>query len=198
MKFRHYEDFLSRNKTTFSKPKVALEQYATDPHLASRLGWTAYESGDLEGKIVLDLGCGSGMLSLAASVFADAVIAVDIDREVFDDFDHENIECILADVEKGLGFVRKGCIDTVFTNPPFGTKNNAGIDTAFVHSALAVAPVCYSMHKSSCRQVIQKKFQKQNITCNVIAEMSFELPRQFRFHKENCLSIPVDLMRNNR
>lgn len=201
MKFRHYEDYLSRNRTSFSKPKITLEQYATDPHLAACLGWTAYESGDLEDQVVLDVGCGSGMLSLAASAFAAAVLAVDIDPDAFEDFeDRADMDCILADVRHGLRFLRPACIDTAFTNPPFGTKNNAGIDSLFVKAAMTVSPRCYSLHKSSCRQTLLKKLTstEDGIQCSVLAEMSFDLPKQYRFHKEDCVSISVDLLKTER
>jgi predicted RNA methylase len=39
----------------------------TSPHLAASFLFTAAANDDIEGKAVLDLGCGCGMLSIAAS-----------------------------------------------------------------------------------------------------------------------------------
>ena len=196
MKLRHLEDFLSKNQTTFSRPKIVHEQYATDPHLAACMIWTAFESGDLEDSTVaLDVGCGCGMLSMAASQFAALCLAVDIDADVFGDFDYEafDIDCIRADVRQGLGFLRPGIVDTALTNPPFGTKMNAGIDSQFVEAALSVSRVCYSLHKSSCRAVLEQKLRRYYP--KVLAEMSFQLPRQYRFHRQENVDISVDLIR---
>jgi len=43
--------------------------------------------------------------------------------------------------------------DVVVTNPPFGTKKQVGVDARFVQNALRFAPVVYSLHKTSTRQV---------------------------------------------
>ena len=51
---------------TFPAPKVALEQYPTSPHLAARVVHTAAGLGDIEDRVVVDLGCGGGVLALAA------------------------------------------------------------------------------------------------------------------------------------
>lgn len=41
-----------------------------------------FEYGDIEGRTVLDLGCGTGMLGIAASILgAGAVVGVDVDAQ---------------------------------------------------------------------------------------------------------------------
>ena len=50
----------------FTAPNAALEQYMTPPALASRMLFDAYMKGDIEGMKILDLGCGTGMLSIGA------------------------------------------------------------------------------------------------------------------------------------
>lgn len=79
---------------TKANPKRELEQYVTSPHLASRMIYTASQSfDDIEGKDVLDLGCGCAVLSIACvmmgakSVFllpsdrnSDADLRGDVDR----------------------------------------------------------------------------------------------------------------------
>lgn len=45
--------------------------------------------------------------------------------------------------------------DTVVMNPPFGTKNNAGIDMKFLKMGLDLASdSVYSLHKSSTRYLL--------------------------------------------
>jgi predicted RNA methylase len=50
----------------FAAPKIALEQYATGAHIAARILHTAHGLGDVEDCTVLDLGCGCGILGIAA------------------------------------------------------------------------------------------------------------------------------------
>jgi predicted RNA methylase len=51
--------------------------------------------------------------------------------------------------------LKPNSFDTVIMNPPFGTKNNAGIDMLFLRRAIELATgAVYSLHKSSTREVI--------------------------------------------
>ena len=52
----------------FERPKPELEQYTTPSSLAAELLWQAYIDGNIEGKIVVDLGCGTGILALGAAI----------------------------------------------------------------------------------------------------------------------------------
>lgn len=116
--------------------------------------------GDVEGKSVLDLGCGCGMLSIAAMLLGSSHnVGIDIDAEaleifsknmvqVFDEegVDEINFDLINADVARLEGlwagdqsFLRKSLkFDTVVLNPPFGTKDTPGIDMVFLHQAIQV------------------------------------------------------------
>lgn len=63
------------------------------------------------------------------------------------------IDCVLCDV---LALPKCGkwgnAFDTIVTNPPFGTKNNCGIDMLFVQTGISMASgAVYSFHKSSTR-----------------------------------------------
>jgi len=92
----------------------------------------------------------------------------------------------------------EGCVDTVLTNPPFGTKNNAGMDMKFLHTACRLAKqAVYSFHKTSTRDFIlqQAKEWKRVQSVEVVAELKFELPQVYKFHKEKSVDIDVDLIR---
>lgn len=100
-----------------------------------------------------------------------------------------------ADDTDGLPF-RSGCVDTVLTNPPFGTKNNAGMDIRFLKAATRLARrAVYSFHKTSTRPFLIKTVQEWGYQLEVVAEMKFDLPQTYKFHKEKSVDIEVDLVR---
>lgn len=67
----------------FDSPKVELEQYATPPHIAAYiLNYVSSHYKDIQNKVVADLGCGTGRLSLGSILLgASHVIGFDIDSE---------------------------------------------------------------------------------------------------------------------
>lgn len=167
MKLKALESFLQQVET-FSTPKVHLEQYQTSAHLGARILHVASSRfGSLYGKSVLDLGCGSGIFTIGSSLMdASYVIGVDIDSEaldvcrenitnMLDENGGPNYDLIQADITDSNLMQRfHKSFDTVITNPPFGTKNNKGIDVIFLKTALDIATDnVFSLHKSSTRKV---------------------------------------------
>jgi len=67
MKLRQLESLLG-SVDAFEKPKFALEQYPTSAHLAACIVHTAAGFGDVEDRVVVDLGCGGGVLALGAAL----------------------------------------------------------------------------------------------------------------------------------
>ena len=138
MKLKELESRL-QEVNTFKKPKLQLEQYITTPHLASQIVFNIDQLyDDLRGKKICDLGCGTGMLSIACSFMeSDFILGIDIDSEAIktckeniESFQINNIDLIQMDCEKTLQSVGKNekllsffnRFDTVIMNPPFGTK----------------------------------------------------------------------------
>ncbi|XP_009180678.1 methyltransferase-like protein 5 isoform X3 [Papio anubis] len=148
----------------FEKPKLLLEQYPTRPHIAACMLYTIHNTyDDIENKVVADLGCGCGVLSIGTAM---------------------------------LGAGMSKSFDTVIMNPPFGTKNNKGTDMAFLKTALEMARTAvYSLHKSSTREHVQKKAAEWKIKIDVIAELRYDLPASYKFHKKKSVDIEVDLIR---
>ena len=65
---------------TWERPRVELEQYPTPPSIAAHMLLAADAEGDVEDALVVDLGCGGGVLAIAAALMgASHVTAVDID-----------------------------------------------------------------------------------------------------------------------
>ncbi len=94
--------------------------------------------------------------------------------------------------------LKSHCVDTVLINPPFGTKGNAGIDVGFLRSGCRLArKVVYSFHKTSTRNYILQKVRKEwNMRCDVVAEMKFDIPATYKFHKvDGSVDVAVDLVR---
>lgn len=296
MKLKHLQSALSSIPTKqFPNPKIILEQYATSPELASHVIQFALDRGDIgptscdDGDggdssnnsnsliSVLDLGCGTGMLSIGCAIVGTKLIyCVDCDEEAIeivkenvkemeleascdeeegeeDDDEHGCVfEFILAQVKheiniesqknntqrnrnqsrgKGSGRGRgKGrgsanasshhvnpvtvtldssneddgiplpsnCVTTVLTNPPFGTKHNAGIDVTFLKTAIRLATkAVYSFHKSSTSSYLIRTINSWGYEAEVVAQMKFDIPKMYKFHKKDEVDVEVDLIRVN-
>ncbi len=65
----------------FEKPSFKLEQYPTDSEIAAEIIWFADLNNDIRNKIIADLGCGTGILGIAATFFnPEMVYFVDVDQ----------------------------------------------------------------------------------------------------------------------
>jgi predicted RNA methylase len=81
-------------------------------------------------------------------------------------------------------------------NPPFGTKHNHGIDIKFLKASLDLATVSvYSLHKTSTREYIFTKAADWGVRAQVLAELRFDLPATYKFHKKQSIDIEVDFIR---
>ncbi|XP_078183554.1 rRNA N(6)-adenosine-methyltransferase METTL5 isoform X2 [Callithrix jacchus] len=169
----------------FEKPKLLLEQYPTRPHIAACMLYTIHNTyDDIENKVIADLGCGCGVLSIGSAMLgAGLCVGFDIDEdalEIFnrnvEEFELTNIDMIQCDVCLLSNRMSKS-FDTVIMNPPFGTKNNKGTDMTFLKTALEMARTAvYSLHKSSTREHIQKKAAEWKIKIDIIADSLALLP----------------------
>lgn len=99
-------------------------------------------------------------------------------------------------VDDGIPLHSK-CVDTVIINPPFGTKNNAGIDIAFLNCGRRLARnAVYSFHKSSTRKfLLHMASEEWGMSAEVVAEMKFDIPNMYKFHKKSSVDVEVDLLR---
>lgn len=195
MKLKHLESSIQEicNIRNFGgSPNIDLEQYSTPPRLAAELMLEIQE--DIQDQVVVDLGCGCGVLSAGAGLLEAAVVtAVDIDPNCL-----EITSANLSEVEVPVDLVRadvnnlKLKADTVITNPPFGTRN-PGADWNFVEAGLRIAPVVYSFHKTSTRKGLMKKIHNLGGRGEVVSSVNFELPKSYKMHKHKSLSVQVDI-----
>lgn len=182
--------------------KVELEQYPTSPHLAAHVVHSAATSfDDVVDKCVVDLGCGTGMLSAACALLgARFVVGVDVDADALaiarrNLCDFDAIDLVQGDVET-LPLAAKS-FETCVMNPPFGTRHK-GIDTEFIRRAIQLSTVAvYSLHKSSTRDYLLAHAGEWGARggASVVAELRFDIPRVYSFHTRASADIAVDLVR---
>ena len=190
----------------FLNPKIEFEQYRTTAHLAAHMLFTADSFEDIEDKTVLDLGVGCGMLTIGSIMMgAGANIGIDIDTEALEqtrsNLDDVGAECklIQGNVQELLAKNDEEILhliaDTVVMNPPFGTKTK-GADMDFLRFAARVAKkAIYSLHKTSTRDHVLRVGESLGLKGRVIAELEYDLPNTYKFHKKKNVVIQVDFIR---
>lgn len=188
----------------FEDPRAPLEQYRTPPELAAHLVHLADLRGDVEGRTVLDLGCGTGMLALGAALRGpERVVGVDIDPAPLGTA-RANERKVASTTS--VSWVRADAADlplcpdpgetTVVMNPPFGAQNdNEHADRAFLATAARVATVSYSVHNADSSGFVEA-FADDNggeVTRAYGAEL--DLPRQFEFHDADSRTVDAEVFR---
>lgn len=160
---------------------------------------------EFESKSVVDLGCGTGMLSIGAAMLgAGHVVGIDVDPDALHTAleniesyeDHLPIDLICSDVSQFTANNRVTA-DTVIMNPPFGTRKK-GADIEFLRAAFAISQhSIYSLHKTSTRDYIRKFALKQMHAASAepVAMLRYDLPASYAFHKMASKDIEVDVWR---
>lgn len=187
---------LSRLKT-FSSPKLLLEQYPTDSEIAAEVLWIAYMKGDVEGKIVADFGCGTGILGIGCLLLgAKRVYFVDSDGEALSAA-AENLNSLRLKgfelIKSGISKISLDC-DVVVQNPPFGTKRKHA-DRVFLLKAFSTACVIYSIHKASSTAFIEKLSRDNGFMITDVLRCRMPLKSSFSFHKRRLHRIDAACFR---
>lgn len=165
----------------------------------------AHSFDEFEGQTVVDLGCGTAMLSIGAAILgACHVVGVDIDADALENAqanieefeDPLPIDLVRCSIQQLSGQCRL-CSDTVIMNPPFGTRQK-GADMDFLRAAFRISRhTVYSLHKSSTRDHIMRVARKElgAVSAEVLAQLRYDLPASYSFHKAKSKDIEVDLWR---
>jgi putative methylase len=201
------------------QPRAHLEQYTiSDETAAELLCLAAYTYGDIVGKTVVDLGCGTGRLAIGSAMLgATKVVAVDIDRVAIKTAINNTeqlqqsdcVQWIMADLP-----ALRGRFDTVIQNPPFGVQR-AKADRVFLKKALEVGHRIYSLHRSSRANIkalkevsrkqtpspklvspsafIERFIEKAGASIKAVYAMKTAIPHMFDFHTKLKHEFFVDL-----
>ena len=186
-----------------SSPNCKLEQYQTPPRLAAEILLAIdSECKYIEGKVVVDLGCGTGIFALGcARLGASRVIGVDVDPKVVEVARQNASDVGLS--SKYISFLTKDVrdldttdipldVDFVVMNPPFGTRSEPHMDYAFVQKGLQFAETIFSLHKSTTREFWQNQVDWKVKVLD--PDIDFPIEQEFRFHKRKLHIISVDLL----
>jgi putative methylase len=199
-------------------PKVNLEQYTTPEKIVANILYLiAYSNLDIPGKTVLDLGCGTGRISLGSSFLgAREVVGIDIDKTAIkmanENANRLNLEKKINWITGDISVIR-GHFDTVIQNPPFGIQKRHA-DRKFLRKALEVGKTVYSIHshplfdrnlikqfrknsdaliRVNPSQFLQKFIEKHNGSIRAVYSMIMTIPRMFNFHRKMQYSFVIDL-----
>ena len=186
------------------RPSAELEQYTIPSDLAAEILNLAYLSRDIKNKVVLDLGCGSGLLMIGAALLdAKKIIGIDIDEKAIEITkknikNAEKLTSIKILEKTGLFCMDvsewKRKVDTVIQNSPFGIQK-LHADRIFLKKALECARKIYSLHRhyEKSREFLTKFIEKNGGKVEKIIKFKFRIPYMFKFHKKPYVKYEVDL-----
>ncbi len=181
---------------SFPSPRPELEQYATPAVIAADMLFEALARGDVQGRRVLDLGCGAGPLGIGAALLgAEHVTGLDSDPSALAQALANaaragvEVEYIQSDVLDA-----RGAWDTVIMNPPFGAQRR-GADRPFLSTAMRCAPVIYSLHLSQTEAFVERFARRSGYTAEPLKRYKLGIPYMFEFCSKAKKEVDVTLFR---
>lgn len=187
----------------FDDPRAPLEQYRTPPEVAATLIHTADLQGDIDGQTVVDLGCGTGMLALAAALRGpEHVVGLDLDPAPLSTaLANERRVASTATVEWIRGDATQAPLCppdpvTVVMNPPFGAQiGNEHADRAFLETTARIASVSYSIHNAGSEDFVESFAADNGGTVTHAFAVELDVPHQFEFHDSASQVIDAEAFR---
>ena len=187
----------------FEDPRLALEQYPTPPDLAAHVVHLADLHGDVDGRTVLDLGTGTGMLALAAALRGPArVFGVELDRAALTTATvNERRVAASAPVHWVQADATRLPLDvpdpvTVVMNPPFGAQDGSrSADRGFLATASRVAAVSYSVHNAGSREFVEAFAADNGGEVTHAFAADFSIDATFDHHTDESREIDAEVYR---
>ena len=187
----------------FERPDAALEQYPTPPELAAHVVHLADLHGDVDGRTVIDLGTGTGMLALAAALRGPArVVGLELDGDALATAEaNERRVAASAPAHRVRGDATRPPIAvaepaTAVMNPPFGAQDgNRNADRAFLDAASDLADVSYSIHNDGSREFVEAFAADEGGEVTHAFAAEFRVDAQFDHHTEDARDIDTEVYR---
>ncbi len=177
----------------FAAPDARLEQYRTPAGIAADLLWEADQEGHIQGKHVLDLGCGTGIFSLGARLLGAATVTgIDVDPKALE----------LARRIEGVTFVQAEIsewqpdrpYDTVVMNPPFGAQFK-GADRPFYEACRRALKdsggSAWFLAQPKTERFLGKEAARLGASLEKILTWPYPIKAQFGFHDHAVSTIEV-------
>lgn len=176
-------------------PSPRLEQYTTSADVAADVLSLAFLRGDIRDRVVLDMGCGTGMFACGAALLgAGRVIGVDLDREALSaartwaaDLGVE-VELLHMDISEASMMV-----DTALGNPPFGVRRRHA-DRAFIRCALRCARRAYTLHYGPTEEFLRRYVAECGGEVLAVKNYKSELRHTFPSHRRRLKQMEVVLL----
>ena len=172
------------NSPDFYQPKPELEQYSTPVDIVAEMIKLANAQGDLSGKVV-DLGCGTGRLTIGAALLGTEVTGYEIDNDALElaknyskehDLDIRWVNLAIENIDKKY--------DTVIMNPPFGSQR-PGADRAFLEKSLEIGKKIWSIHMAETKNFVKDFVEKNSGEIIMAYEFDFPIKNSMPFHTKN-------------
>ncbi len=182
----------------FKEPSVKDEQYVTPSSIAAEVIWKAHLNGDILGKVVADLGCGTGILGIGCLLLnAKKVIFIERDKGAME-ICEKNIEKLESEGYEfdDYEFEREDIknfrvsVDTVIMNPPFGTKEKH-VDKDFLLKAFEISEMTYSFHKTITNDYILHLARQGRFQLDERFDFKFMLGNTMKHHTKSKAYIQV-------
>ena len=177
-------------------PSPSTEQYPTPAAIAAEVIQFALGRGDIAGRSVVDLGCGNGVLAIAAKLSGAArVLGVDADPESVE-VSRRNAERSEVEVEWDVTDVSSvhEPFDTVLMNPPFGAQTRHA-DRPFIDAAMDLGKVVYTFLNAPSEPFVGRRIEATGGRITDRLEYRFPIPHLFSFHRQDVLAHDVLLYR---
>lgn len=175
----------------FENPDPRLEQYPTPSIIASDVLFTAYCEGDIAGRVVNDLGCGTGIFAIGAWMLGGDAEGFDV-SETAVEAAKENARSVDSDVRFHVcdvsNVTRKA--DTTIMNPPFGSQNRHA-DRPFLHTAMDLSDTVYSIHMERTFPFIEEYVEERGKEICFRKTYKYNIPHTFSFHTKSEKIIDV-------
>ena len=197
MRQRHLAMQLS-SLTPHPCQSIELEQYPTEGNLAA--AWlTKIDIGDgFEGKHVLDLGAGNGVLGIGAAflgakhvtmVECDAM-TVEVLQENVRNVDGMAMCTILESRVEGRPLALEVPVDMAIMNPPWGVQTKRA-DRAFFETIFAMQiPLIHFIHSIEAEHLLPLAYEN-GYELHSIYQDDFRLPPAYAHHSKNKASTRI-------